>query len=199
MPGYGNSRSRRGRSERRNSWKCAKDADSFTQCPHLTHGLNRTALDAIVTFPNSMRGDLRRRLVGLGEEGFFEVVAEIERNLRPVLKDIPGARPLFRSIQRHYKSQRSVPMVDALLEFDLRTAVGGRSAGGAAGVKPQSQWLSAAFDAFSSRRSNYQIQIGANFAFDHAGSMLARKDAWKLVANAWIAAKPMLDVALGSD
>ena len=172
----------------------ASPQEPFTKWPHLTHGLTRVGVEAMITFPNSMRSDLRRELVALGEEGFSRVVAEVERNLRPVLKGVDGAHPLFRSIQRHYKSQRSVPTVDALLEFDLRTASGG---GRSTPVKRQEQWLRAAYDALAHSRSNYQIQIGAIFPFAQAGSKLAKKDAWGMVAAAWLAAKPILEVARG--
>lgn len=174
-----------------------RSADSFTQYPHLTHNLGRLGVGAMITFPNSMRGDAKRRLKDLGEDGFLDVVLEVERNLRPVLRRIEGARPLFRSIQRHYKSQRSTPTVDALLEFDLRTALPVGDPRSVGEVKRQGQWIAAAYDAFVNSRSNYQIQIGANFAFAGAGARLAKPDAWKLMADVWLAAKPMLDAAVG--
>lgn len=175
----------------------AKAEEVFTKTPHLTFSLNRDQAEAMLTFPNQLRTELRRNLIDLGEEGFFDVVLEVERNLRRVLKRCPGAVPWFRAVQRHYKTQRSAPNLDARIEFDLRTARPIKKGTGTSRVRTQEQWLRAAFDAFSHKRSNYQIQIGACFPYQTGKSALAKSSGMDVIADSLAACRPILDAAVG--
>ncbi len=175
----------------------ARANDAFTKRPHLTLSIESDSVTAFITLPNGMATSLRRNLIDLGEEGFLEVVGKVEANLRGVLRQVPDAVPWFRALQRHYRSQRAVPTVDADLQFDLRTAVSRGKAKARSRVSVQSQWLRAAFDVCAHRRSNYQIQIGARFPFGAGATKLGTRDATVLVSDAWIACKPILRAALG--
>jgi hypothetical protein len=79
--------------------------------------------------------------------------------------------------------------MDAQIDFDLRTAVPG---GGAPKVQPV--WITAAYGAFVDKGgSNYQIQIGAVLRYDRCPA-LQQADALDLVASAWLACKPLVDL-----
>lgn len=175
----------------------ARKGEPFTRTPHLTHGMNSEEVDVMLTFPNGVRTDIRRNIVDLGEEGFLEAVLEVERKLRPVLRRVPGSQPLFRAVQRHFHSQRAKPTLDALVRFDLRTALPKGSGRAASRVQSQPIWLSSVYQALAHRRGNFQIQIGAVFPFGDGQSRLATAEALEIVADTWVATKPMLWAALG--
>ena len=83
-----------------------------------------------------------------------------------------------------------MPFIDARIEFDLRTAF---DAGGP--PKTQAKWLSAAYGWFVVKQgSNYQIQVGVVFRYDDCPEFRDPK-ALDLVAAAWLACKPLVDLA----
>ncbi len=87
-------------------------------------------------------------------------------------------------------SQRAVPFVDARIDFDLRTAI---PSGGP--PKTQPRWLAAAYSSFVNRENtNYQIQIGVVFRYERCPE-LRKTDALDLIAGAWLACKPLVDLA----
>ena len=47
---------------------------------------------------------------------------KVHDNLRHSLAQVEGAVPMVEIVQRHYPSQRSEPIRDSRLQFDLRTA-----------------------------------------------------------------------------
>jgi len=161
--------------------------ESFTAHPHLTLGIRAQETEATVTVPNAVNGAMRQRLVQLGEKGFLEVTAAILTNMQPLLVRCKGATPLFRGIQRRYPSMRSTPIIDAKIEFDLRTAIPGSGL-----PKAQPRWLSAAYGSFVKKGgANYQIQFGVQFRYDRC-SELKRSDATELFAEAWLGCKPLV-------
>lgn len=167
-----------------------KDNDSFTKHPHLTLGLHADFVEAMVTVPNAVNNVMRANIIGLGEHGIRSLVEKVVRNLSPLLRAQDGARPWFRGVQRRYPSQRAKPFLDARIEFDLRTAFRSDSA-----PKTQLRWLSAAYDCFVNKEgSNYQIQVGVLFPYDHCPA-LKGESAIDLIAKAWIACKPLVDLA----
>ncbi|WP_271628027.1 hypothetical protein [Bradyrhizobium sp. CCBAU 11445] len=168
----------------------AKEDESFTSYPHLTLGVVAQAVEAMVTVPNSVNSTMRRNLIQLGEAGFQSLASGIVKNLKPVLRKCPGAAPWGRGIQRRYPSQRATPHIDARIDFDLRTAV---PRSGTPKVQPR--WLSAAYNSFVHKAgSNYQMQMGVLFRYDRC-PQLQEADALDLVAEAWIACKPLIDLA----
>jgi len=170
----------------------APNTGKFTTFPHLTLGVGRRAAEAMVTFPNGLNTKSRNSIKSLKLEGFRDVCSAISNNVTEILDIEPNARPIMRVAQRRYRSQRSIPIMDALLEFDLRTAferVG-------KGPKTQEQWIDALFNSFDNKSSNYQFQIGVVFDYAKCDNMNKRR-ALDLMANSWIACKPLIDVALG--
>jgi hypothetical protein len=97
--------------------------------------------------------------------------------------------PVFRGVQRRYRTQRSIPSIDARIEFDLRTAFS--SSGG---PKFQPHWLAAAYGAFVNKNSNYQMQFGVVFPYEKSVEIKTSR-AIDLIAEAWIGCKPVIDLA----
>lgn len=176
--------------------KRARSAAAFTEYPHLTLSIRADGVRVMVTIPHAIATRFRRNLTALGEDGFFSVVQKVEKNLRPVLRKAPGAAPWITAVQRHYPSQRSSPINDAWMEFDLRTAARPRSRRSQIAVKLQPEWLQAAYGALARKSSNYQIAIGAVFPFRTCPA-IGRPTAVDRMAETWISCKPILDVMLG--
>lgn len=166
------------------------EAETFTNYPHLTLSVLAQAVEAMVTVPNAVNSTMRRNLVELGEAGFQSLTTEIVKNLKPMLRKCPDAAPWGRGIQRRYPSQRATPFIDARIDFDLRTAVPQSGS-----PKEQPRWLSAAYSSFVHKAgSNYQMQMGVLFRYDRC-SQIQKPDALDLIAEAWIACKPLIDLA----
>jgi hypothetical protein len=171
----------------------ARRARQHTEYPHLTLALEIDRVVAHVTLPNGMATPLRRRLRSLSRSEFEEILAKIEANLRPVVRRAPGAAPWFIGLQRHYPTQRSTPIVDARLDFDLRTlALAGKASGP---VKPQPALLDIAYGALRNRRPNYQMAVGLILPYGTCTAGRSRR-ALDLVARTWIGCRPILDAVL---
>jgi hypothetical protein len=164
---------------------------AFTKAPHLTMGVHEDWVEVMVTFPNAMDSSIRRRLVQLGSDGFVNCVDEILEAMQPLLTKNAGVVPLFRGVQRRYKNPSIVRSVDGSLEFDLRTAFGVVD-----GPKYQARWLETGFGMFAERNgANYQMQIGAQFSYRDC-PILAQASSVKALADAWLACRPLLLVAM---
>ena len=85
-----------------------------------------------------------------------------------------------------YRTQRSVPFRDAIIDFDLRTAFDGVGP-----PKNQPQWLDAVYGCLASKKSNFQFQIGAVFPY-RTCEKIRSADALNYVAGAWIACRPLI-------
>lgn len=72
---------------------------------------------------------------------------------------------MVRVMQRRYPTQRAVPLIDANIEFDLRTISGHSSPAYGPAIKGQSQWVNAAYEVLASKRSNIQFQVGVQFYY----------------------------------
>jgi hypothetical protein len=170
----------------------ATDARNFTKYPHLTLGISSSQIEAMVTVPNSVNSVMRRNMKQLGQARFEALASKVIEGFKPIIRRYKGATPWFRGVQRRYLSQRSMPFVDATIDFDLRTAVPGSGA-----PKPQPLWLAAAYSAFVDKAgSNYQIQMGAVLRYERCLE-LRSADAIDLVANTWLACKPLVDLGRG--
>ena len=61
--------------------------------------------------------------------------------------------------------------------------------------KTQPRWLSAAYGSFVNKENtNYQIQMGVVFRYEHCPE-LREANAIDLIAAAWLACKPLVDLA----
>lgn len=170
--------------------EAARNADSFTNFPHLTMSISRVRPTATITVPHGVKGGFRTRLRELGFQGFRDLVLEIEQRLRPVVKASPGASSCMYAVQRHYKSQRSAGIVDARIETDLRTML----PTGSDGVKHQPQWAEAIYTLLTEKRSN--MQFGIEVRLDYACPVVRSADCADLFAESWKACAPLIDFAL---
>ena len=115
---------------------------------------------------------------------------QLEERLRPVIERSVGSRPVFYSTQRHYRTQRSKPIVDGRVDADLRTCVRSESAG----IKYQPEWMEAVYRLLVNKRSN--IQCGIEVRFDYACPTVQSPDAVDLFADSWKSMRPLLDFVL---
>jgi hypothetical protein len=164
-------------------------AEDFTKHTHLTLGVLSHAVEAMVTVPDAVKGIIRPKLIELGEEGFKALAHEIVTILKPLLRRHKGATPWFRGVQRRYPKRRATPYYDATIDFDLRTATPSGDP-----PKAQPRWLSAAYGSFVNKKgTNYQIQMGVIFRYNRCPE-LRQTDAINLIAEAWLACKPLVDL-----
>ena len=166
----------------------ADSAESFTKAPHLTLGIHRTEVSVMVTIPDAVRRPALKRLVGLGRDGFRDLVYDVLTRLKPIMRDCTGMEPRFHAVQRRYPSQRAVPFEDAVISFDLRTCFNDEGP-----PKAQPQWLDAIYECLARKNSNFQIQIGAWFPYKSCDG-IRKADALDYIADTWISCEPLLDV-----
>lgn len=170
--------------------KHARAAKVFTQYPHLTIGILDDRVGAHVTIPNGIRSRLRTNLLGESRDDFQKLIQETTMALVKSLGRVKGFVPEIIVMQRHYLSQRSAGVVDCQLRFDARTTLpkGSRHRGK---VRPQPQWLLAAYDALESRRSNLQLQIGGSFPYLTCPTTQDQAIV-RAIADVWLACAPVL-------
>jgi len=168
----------------------ARNAKNFTNYPHLTMGINRDSAVAGITVPNGVKGGFRSKLKEIGEEGFFDLLREIDMNTRATRQRSPGARTVAYAVQRHFLSQRSSGREDAKLEADVRTVIKGKRRD----AKYQPQWASAIYSVLTNKRSN--IQFGVQTHFTYECPIIRSAEATDLFAETWIAISPLLDLVL---
>ncbi len=166
----------------------ARGANSFTKFPHLTLGITRTEVQTMITIPDKVRNVSLRRLRKLETEGFNELIHEILKQMRPLLKKCKGMEPRLRAVQRRYPAQKSIPFYDAVIDFDLRTGFDGMEP-----TKTQPQWLDAVFGCLVNKKSNFQFQVGAYFPYRTCQSVRS-VDILDRIAEAWIACYPLVAI-----
>jgi hypothetical protein len=169
--------------------KQARGSSNFTAFPHLTMSISNRRSVASITVPNGIKGGFRSNLRDGEITQFSDMLLRIEDNMRPLVKKCVNARPNVYAIQRHYKSQRSTATTDATIEADLRTLV----RGGSGGIKHQPEWAEAIYRLIVQKRSN--IQFGVEMRFDYQCPLVRSPECADLFAQAWIACKPLLDLA----
>lgn len=171
--------------------KTSPEDDAFTKHPHLTLSIEQDRLLVMITVPDKIRADVRRRIVDLGSDGFKELLAEVNTRVLKALKTSKGAAPTCIVVQRRYPSQKAVAILDARMEYDLRTSFPKRVKKGE--VKVQPQWLTATYDALSHKKSNLQVSIGAALPYRSCPST-SKPEIIETISDVWIACKPLLDV-----
>ena len=142
-----------------------------------------------------MKAVFRNRLKCLTDDAFFDLLKDINRRLLDLRKIEVGISPKIIAIQRHYPSQRSPSIIDAKLEYDLRTISGDISKNRKTPVKHQPEWWKATYDAYAKKKSNLQLQVGATFSYREC-KFLKGKDTVDLFVETWVACKPVIDVML---
>ncbi len=172
----------------------ARSAKNFTEYPHFTLSIQRDRIFVLVTIPHGIRREYRRNLLRNGREEFFNVLQKVQTNLKKALGKVEGASPWIEIIQRHYPSQRSAPIIDATLQFDLRTAFP-RSGRWGKTVKVQPQWLEAVYEALSKKRANIQLAVGAIFPYARCKAVNS-SEILDHMAGVWVACRPIVRTAV---
>jgi hypothetical protein len=170
--------------------KSADKGSNHTRQPHFTVVINQEELLAFLNVPNSMEGRYRKPIVELGEEGFFDVLGLVNKNLIKISDRVAGSYPFANMVQRRFASQRSKATVDGRMHFDLRTAFPG---GSRQEVKVQEQWLRAMHSLIIDKRSNLEWTVGMAFPYEKCEKTKSPKIVDALV-DSWIACRPLLDV-----
>jgi len=178
--------------------KNSAEGEDFNLHPHLTLSIQDKRVFTLVSFPHRLKTVYRRNLLGTDREEFLEMMGSTCSDIEAVLKAVPGAVPWLELAQRHYPTQRSVPIVDARLEFDLRTAAPGptKPKGRKGPVKAQPEWLDAVYHALSKKRSNLQFGVGAIFPYDRCKAVRT-PEILDHIADTWLACGPVIHTALG--
>lgn len=175
--------------------KESREEQSFTKFPHLTLSVRRDDIFALVTVPNNIKTEFRKNLLSHGETHFVKIFEEIRNNLEDCLKNAKGAVPWVEVLQRHYPSQRSQPVVDALLAFDLRTAFNKEKSKVKSGVKYQPGWLHASYEALSKKQANVQLAVGVIFPYTSCREV-NNSNILDVIAKVWIACKPLINTMI---
>ena len=170
--------------------KAAREAKQFTSFPHLTMSIDRSEAKAAITVPNGVKGGFKSKLASVGFDGFIELLSDLEKRARPIMRGSAGAKPMIYIVQRHFRSQRSVAVKDAILEADLRTGSKARRSG----VQYQPQWLEAIYELLVHKQSN--IQLGVEMRFRYSCPQVRSGKAVDLFADSWKAFSPLVDFVL---
>ena len=171
---------------------------AFQKFPHCTVAIGPMDAEAMITFPNGMSAVLRKQLRGSSLEKFTERLEQASHALTASLTGLKAYRPKIRLMQRRYKTQRSVPMMDGSIEFDLRTAFGDPKPHFGPPIKKQQQWVLAAYDLLANKRSNIQFQIGVEFHYPQFNE-LANKEADRYFIGAFRALRPFVVGVVDAD
>ncbi len=166
--------------------KTATRKGGFTAHPHLTIAIQSKRILVLAILPNTSTAKYRRNLTDLEFSGFHALVSKVAAKLRHGTGKIHGAHPIMIVVQRHYPHRNAQAIEDAHLEFDLRTAMPGTQGS----IKPQIQWLEAAYWALAKKNSNMQLAIGA--AFPYGSPALQSPQVVNDIANVWTACRPWL-------
>ena len=168
------------------------NGDAQNKYPHLTFAIGRYEAKAMVTVSSKADGAIQKRLQQLGKEEFQKLIEDILKRLQPLLRREQGAVPWFSGIQRHSPHRGGDAIVDARIEFDLRASVPDGD-----GPKYQPLWLAAGYGSLVRKRgANHVTQVGVRFPYDRC-TKLAEPQALDLIAEAWLACKPLIDLARG--
>lgn len=163
---------------------------AHTDLPHFTLSLSREDCSVMVTLPNGLDRNLKKRFEHLSNEQFQRLCLEIVMMLESLLQLEPNAQPALRVLQRRYPSQRAIPFIDADLTVDLRTLTGDSL------VKYRPQWIEAARLAYLDREpGNIQLQFGVIFPYARCPT-IATPQALELFRLAWLGCAPLIDLLI---
>lgn len=169
----------------------AKNASLFTEYPHATMGINPTWTTVAVTIPHGIKGGIKGHLRVISQDGFRNLLSEIEQRLREALTNAESSKPMLYIVQRRYLSQHSAPVVDGRIDVDLRTVLESNYVG----LKHQPMWCESVYNILTHKKTN--IQWGIDVRLFYSDKVMHSRKALKTMAEAWIAMKPLIDFATG--
>ncbi|MGB2809203.1 MAG: hypothetical protein WBC22_15785, partial [Sedimentisphaerales bacterium] len=158
----------------------------FTTVVHPALGIYPDDVAISLTVPNGM-GGVKSILRKNNIEGLGQILSEVEKNLRPVLKKLKTAKPIICIHQIHCKSRRSRPEQDGRIEVDLRTVLS--TAKGP--PKYQPGWLECIFELLVNKKTN--MQWGVELHCPHSEKVMQSAKAIDIMVDTWVAMKPLMD------
>ena len=174
--------------------KVSKDAKNFTKYPHLTVGIHADKALALITLPNAVKRSIRKQVFGQGPEVFNDLIFAIARNMSKVVKLDSSVQPYAKVLQRHYPSQSSPPVEDAVLRYDLRTVI---NDGKRKSQKYQPEWLETTYTVMTSKNANIQFEIGVEIPYRESKAINTAR-ALELFEQSFVALKPFIDLVARS-
>jgi len=172
--------------------KISKGTGSFTKYPHLTIGIHAEEAVALITLPHAVKYSIRKKVFGPGQAMFNELIFSIARNMNKVVKLDPSVQPYAQVLQRHYPSQSSPAVEDAVLHYDLRTVIGDRKR------KPQKyqpEWLKTTYTVMTNKKANIQFAIGVEIPYRDS-KVIHTPNAMELFEQSFLALKPFVNMVL---
>lgn len=163
--------------------------ENFNKWPHLTFALRAESAGAFLNFPNQLQGGLKTLFRQIGPDRLREILEQVERGLRPLIKRVDGSAPYLELVQRHYPSRTAPAIVDGRVHADLRTLSKAKSS-----VKHQPEWLDSAFELVANKNSN--LQFGISVRFPYESKIVRSRNIIQEFANAWVAMKPLIEIGL---
>jgi hypothetical protein len=168
----------------------ADTTEQFTKYPHLTLSIGTERVWAGLVIPHAIKSMYRNRIQELASDDFIDLLRGVNTGLIKALRGAPGSKPWAYAIQRRWPSIKSALIIDARLEYDLRTAFPNTKVHS---VKSQPEWVKATYDALANKRSNLELGIGAIFPYREC-AITKSKRIIGYVSAAWLATKPLLDI-----
>lgn len=165
------------------------EGDGRAKWPHLTYAIRPGGVGAMLNFPNGMSGGLKSMFAKIGREQLQKTLLQVERKLRPVLRRAEGSAPFMEVMQRHYPSRTAQPIVDGVMQADLRALAATDSP-----VKSQPEWLDAVYALITNKRSNLQFGISVRFSYE--SQVVRSAGIAREFVNSWKAMKPLIDLGL---
>lgn len=162
---------------------------NFTAYPHLTLSVRDELLAVSVTIPDKVMPPIRAKLKLLNPDELESLHSKILNRSKRLRKI--GASIEAYALQRHYPSQRSLPITDARVDFKLETS---RYIKGS-GVRVQPEWTEMFLRILKEKRANIQFAYSVKLPWGTPG--LDRREALNIIAEAWCAMEPLLDVLRG--
>lgn len=165
------------------------EGDGRAKWPHLTYAIRPSGVGAMLNFPNGMSGGLKSMFTEIGREQLRKTLLQVERKLRPVLRRVEGSAPFMEVMQRHYPSRTAQPIVDGVMQADLRSLSATESQ-----VKKQPEWLDGAYALITNKRSNLQFGISVRFPYESA--VVQSPKIVDEFVRSWVAMKPLIEAGL---
>jgi hypothetical protein len=159
---------------------------AFTATIHPAFGIYPDEVAIALTVPNGM-GGVKSILRKNSIEGLGQILSEVEKNLKPVLKKLKTAKPMICIHQVHCKSRRSRPEQDGRLEVDLRTVLS--TAKGP--LKYQPGWLECIYGLLVNKKTNIQWEV--QLRCPHSEKAMQSAKAIDVMVDTWVAMKPLMD------
>ena len=167
--------------------KSARKGDAHTSQPHLTMVIAEEYAKASITIPNNIKGGFKAKLKDIESDGFLDLLRNLEKNTRKVRRKSEESTIVARAEQRHFKSQSSRGIVDAVTTVNLETLDPPKSSGK---IKHQPEWAQGMYEVLVNKKSNIQLSVGVTFPYSSAA--IRKPQATDLFVETWVGLNPLI-------